>query len=130
LQAPAKHAAFYEAALRARSESVEKKPRVRLDSVSEILRTANKAFPLVTIHREKINPDVCHIGRITRIDESAVLLLEIDPDAVWDTEPTEYRLKEITRVDFGGGYEEALFLVGGAPKIATTKRRSHKATAE
>jgi hypothetical protein len=130
LQAPAEHASFYEAALRARNESIEKKPRVRLDNVSEILRSANKAFPLVTIHREKVNPDVCHIGRITRIDESKILLLEIDPDAVWDTEPTEYRLKEITRVDFGGGYEEALFLVGGAPKITKPKRGSHKATAE
>jgi hypothetical protein len=126
LQIPAKYASFYEAALRARGESVEEKPRVRLDSVSEILRTANKEFPLVAIHREKINPDVCHIGRVIDMDDSKVQLLEIGPDAVWETEPTKYRLKQITRVDFGGSYEEALFLVGGAPKVAKPKRHSLK----
>jgi len=37
---------------------------------------------------------------------------------VWDKEPTKHLLSEITRVDFGGGYEEALHLVGGpAPSL-------------
>jgi hypothetical protein len=45
-----------------------------------------------------------------------VSLLEIGPDAVWDKEPSEIRLGEITRIEFGGGYEEALHLVGGRPK--------------
>ena len=128
LQVPAKYAAFHEAALRVRGEIAEKKPRVRLDKVSEILRTASKAFPLIAIHREKVNPDVCRIGRVTGIDESNVQMLEIGPDAIWETKPTEYRLREITRVDFGGDYEEALFLVGGAPKITKPKRRSSNET--
>ena len=42
-------------------------------------------------------------------------LLEINPDASWDAEPREYRLRDITRVDFGGDYEDALHLVGGWP---------------
>jgi hypothetical protein len=29
----------------------------------------------------------------------------------------EYRLAEITRVVFGGGYEEALSLLGGSPAV-------------
>jgi hypothetical protein len=44
-----------------------------------------------------------------------VSLLKIDPDATWDTTPTEYRLREITRVGFGADYENALHLVGGEP---------------
>lgn len=42
-------------------------------------------------------------------------MLEINPDASWDEAPTQYKLKEITEIEFGGGYEEALFLVGGNP---------------
>jgi hypothetical protein len=42
-------------------------------------------------------------------------LLEINPDATWDDTPSEYRLSEITRVNFGGDYEDALYLVGGSP---------------
>jgi len=42
-------------------------------------------------------------------------LQEIGPDAVWDEASTQYTLKQITRVDFGGDYEDALHLVGGSP---------------
>jgi hypothetical protein len=35
--------------------------------------------------------------------------------------PTVYKLAEITRVDFGGGYEEALALVGGAAKLPSQR---------
>ncbi|HEX7424334.1 MAG TPA: hypothetical protein VF311_10690 [Terriglobales bacterium] len=40
------------------------------------------------------------------------------PDACWDDKPETYRLREITRVDFGGDYEEALRLVGGYAEYA------------
>jgi hypothetical protein len=126
LQVPAKYAAFVEAALRIRGERVEKKPRVRLDNIEELLLTANRIFPVVAIHRERVNPDVCHIGRVVKIEKGSVFLEEIGPDAKWDDQPTDYRLREITRVDFGGGYEEALVLVGGVPAGAKSRRRLPK----
>jgi len=42
----------------------EKKPRVGLANIAELLLSAGKAFPLVTIHREEVDPDVCWIGRV------------------------------------------------------------------
>ena len=80
-------------------------------SVQELLRTASRTFPLVTIHREKVSPDVCHIGRGLAVSDSEVSLLEIGPDACWDDDALSYRTNEITRVDFGGDYEKALLLV-------------------
>jgi len=35
------------------------------------------------------------------------------PGAEWDVELETYRLSEITRIDFGGDYEDALNLYGG-----------------
>jgi hypothetical protein len=116
LQAPAKYAEFAEAALRKRGQYLAEKPNVDLSNVANLLRSANIGFPLITIHRERVDPDVCHIGRVSGIDRGTVSLLEIGPDAVWDRELCSYRLREITRVDFGGGYEEALDLVGGPPE--------------
>jgi hypothetical protein len=55
------------------------------------------------------------VPRVLDISQDAVPLLEIQPGAIWDAEPAGYRLSRITRVDFGGGYEEALYLVGGEP---------------
>jgi hypothetical protein len=49
------------------------------------------------------------------VSESHLLLHEIGPNALWYKKPSKMLLSEITRVDFGGGYEEALHLVGGNP---------------
>jgi hypothetical protein len=112
LRVPDKYARFHEAVLKQRRIRFPKKPRVDVSSLENLLRTANKAFPLVTIHREKIDPDACWIGRVVDLDRGRVTLLEIGPDASWDHELETYRLREITRVDFGGDYEDGLQLIG------------------
>ena len=117
LQVPAKYAAFIEAALKKRGQRKPQKPRVRVSGLPELLLSANAAFPLVTIHRENADPEVCHIGRVVGLRRGRVALLEIGPDATWDAKPEEYSLNQITRIDFGGGYEEALHLVGGSPSL-------------
>ncbi len=109
------YAAFAEAALKKLREPVPKKPRVSVASIEELLLSASRVFPLLTIHREKARPDVSWIGRIEEIRRGQVSLLEIGPDAAWDDKPTSYKLNEITSVEFGGEYERALFLVGGNP---------------
>jgi hypothetical protein len=88
-------------------------------NIESLLLSAGKAFPLVTIHREQVDPDVCCIGQVQGVSRGRVSLLEIGPDAVWEDTPEEYRIKEITRVNFGGDYEDALHLVGGEPSVST-----------
>ena len=113
LQVPDKYARFHEAVLKRRGIRFPKKPPVVVSSLAELLITANRAFPLVTIHREKIASDTCSIGRVVDLGSNRVTLLEIGPDASWDDTLQTYGLSEITRVDFGGDYENALQLIGG-----------------
>jgi hypothetical protein len=54
---------------------------------------------------------------VLAVDKSRVPRLEINPDASWQSKPRQYRIGEITRVDFGGDYEEALHMVGGEPAV-------------
>jgi hypothetical protein len=112
---PDPYASFAEKALRKRGERRPKKPRVSVASIEELLLSANQAFPLLTIHREEVDPDVCSIGHVVSVTRGRVSFLEISPDATWERTPTEYRLSEITRVNFDGDYEKALHLVGGNP---------------
>jgi hypothetical protein len=112
---PDPYTAFEEKALKMRGERRPKRPHVSVANLEELLLTAGRVFPLVTIHREKIDPSACWIGRVLGVDRGCVSLLEINPDARWEGRPTEYRLGEITRVNFGGDYENALHLVGGEP---------------
>jgi len=114
---PDPHAAFSEAALKKFGEPRPRRPKVSVASIEELLLSAGRLFPLLTIHREKSRSDVCWIGRIEEIARGQVSLLEIGPDAKWDCKPTSYKLSEITGVEFGGEYERALLLVGGKPPL-------------
>ncbi len=118
LEVPHKHAKFAEAALKKRGERMPKKPAVRLASTEALLLSSSRAFPLVTIHREQVDPEVCWVGQVVGVAKGSVSFLEISSDATWYRTPTDYKISEITRVDFGGQYEEALHLVGGqAPEL-------------
>jgi hypothetical protein len=111
---PDPYAAFTEAGLRKRGERIPNKPSVSIEGIEELVLSAGRAFPLIAIHREHIIPDVCWIGSVLGVERGRVSLLEINPDATWDQKPRKHLLSEITRVDFGGDYENALHLVGGA----------------
>lgn len=108
-------ATFAEAALKKRGERRPKKLRMSVQSIEELLLSSARLFPLVAIARERIRPNACRIGQVLGVNRSRVSLLEIGPDAEWESSATELRLREITKVSFGGDYEDALHLVGGDP---------------
>ena len=107
------YANFAEAALKRRAQRKPRKSKIDVESVESILLSASKAFPLVAIHMERKDPDICYIGRVRGIAKEKVSFLEINPHAKWETEPNQFPLSKITRVNFGGDYEGALHLVGG-----------------
>lgn len=106
---------FVGRALAARGEWPPVAVDVDLDSVADLVRTGSNVAPLVTLHVEEDDPDVCYVGRPVRFTNRSVRLLEITPQAEWRDRPTKWSLADVTRVDFGGRYEEALALIGGAP---------------
>jgi hypothetical protein len=106
---------FVGRALMARGEWPPVAVEVDLDRVDDLIRTAAELSPLVTLHVEAHNPRVCFIGRPVRFGRKAVRLKEITPEAKWVERPTRWPFADITRVEFGGRYESALIIVGGAP---------------
>lgn len=127
LQVPDPYADFIVTALRKRGQTIRKKPNVDVSDLSALLISANRLFPLVTIHREGVEPGCCWIGRVIEVTDKHLTLHEIGTHATWHKKPCRYRLSEITRVEFGGGYEEALHLVGGDLKRQNKQARSKKA---
>lgn len=113
---PDPHADFLASALKKRGE---KRPRFKaldLSSLASLIRAAAKKFPLLTVHLEVEQADVCYIGRVVEVGDDHVILRDVAPDGKWRTKPDSYALSDITRVDFGGAYEQALYLVAGEPK--------------
>lgn len=116
---PAPHAQFVERALHLRGQARPADPAVDLGDLRTLLTSACQAFPMITLHREVADPDVCHIGVVEGFAREAVTLREVDADAGWVAERGVYALSEVTRVDFGGRYAEALALVAAAGAPAT-----------
>jgi hypothetical protein len=79
-------------------------------TVTRLLRTAGSHYPLVTIHLERMDPDGCYVGEVTKVGRKWLTLRKISAKAVW-LRTGRFRIDDITRVDFGGGYERMLLLV-------------------
>ncbi len=108
---PAPHQDFIENAMELRKLDRPAAPDLDLTNLGMAFATLKRRAPLVTVYLELDEPDGCYIGSIDTVSHDRLTMYYIDPDAYFDEEPTEYRFSEITRIDFGGGYEEALHLV-------------------
>lgn len=87
-----------------------------LDDASGLLSSLT-GEPLVTVHAEHDDATICFIGAPVGLGERSLRLLEITPRAVWHDRPTKHRVEDLTRVDVGGRYEEALLNVAGPPPL-------------
>lgn len=113
VEVPAPYTGFVERALRLRGEARPEDPAIDLTDIATVLTSASGAFPLISIHQEVADPEVCFIGSVEEIARGTLVLKTISPDAAWNDERERFPLRDITRVDFGGLYEEALRLAAG-----------------
>lgn len=115
LEAPHPHAEFVSQVLERRALERPRWPGLDLASTEALLRSALAATTLLSIHVEYEDPDVCFIGQPAAFDAQGVRLVSVTPDGTWAREPMDIPFQQISRVDFGGGYEDALWLVAGPP---------------
>lgn len=99
-----------------------RKPTFDLGDMQDFsfLERIQEGYPLITVFREEIDNSVCSIGRLEALKPKTFLLHTIDIDATWDN-VQRFRYEDVTRVDFGGLYEEALWMY--AEYLSTKKKR-------
>lgn len=83
-------------------------PADSLHDLPALAEAACEGFGLVGLYRERQRPEACWIGEVVGRRPKSLGLLEIDPDACWYPAATKFRLKDVTRVDFGGHYQRTL----------------------
>jgi hypothetical protein len=117
---PVYESSFYVRALRLKGVKPVRKRGLSLAGWSELLKSAGQRFPLITVSRERADNNACQIGRVVSHNRISFELEEVDTDASWCGRH-RYRFSDVTRVDFGGGYEDALARVAaakfGAPQM-------------
>jgi hypothetical protein len=86
---------------------------VSLVSAPLLLGSIDEQYPLFTIHPERTKSDVCYIGHLLSMNAGTFTIDDLNSNAEWSG-PRRLKFKDVTRVDFGGGYENAL--AATAPK--------------
>lgn len=103
---------FIEKALQLRKMFPQRPVLVDLNSMETILASVDEHFSLMVVHREAVDQSECHIGSLESIADKTFVMKEIDRDAQW-CGVKRFRVDEVTRVEFNGGYETALAQVAG-----------------
>src|SRR5262245_23249780 len=80
---------------------------VSLQELPVSLVSIAKRYPLLTIYVEKQNPEVCYVGSLFILMGRTFTIQELDCNAEW-CGLRRFRYADVTRIDFGGGYEAAL----------------------
>jgi len=112
---PAPNADFVTKALKAQGLCRQEAIVPDLSTLTSLLSSASVDFPLSTIHVEDSEPpDICFIGKVESLKDDRLELKLVTPNAKWEEDTKHIALSDITRVDFGGAYEKALFLVAGS----------------
>ncbi|MEV8533825.1 hypothetical protein [Streptomyces sp. NPDC051211] len=83
-------------------------PAVPLDGLPALADAASRGFGLISLHAERQVPDACWIGEVTELRPKSLRIREVDTEAQWRSTPSRFRFKDVTRVDFGGRYEQTL----------------------
>jgi hypothetical protein len=106
---------FVERALALRGETLVVPNDFRLDDWAAIARSAAAAAPLISINMiEDDEGEISYVGQLVDIDAHAIVLRELDPNAVWYPDTGAYEFEAIGSIGFGSGYLDALWQVAGA----------------
>lgn len=98
---------FVDGYLRLRGVHSERLPWIQLDSLSSLLFSVSENYPLFMIETEYKEPEIGFVGRVEKLTKRNLWLKKIESTAEWiGTE--KFKLKDITCIDFGDGYVEAL----------------------
>ncbi len=93
--------------LRLRGIHSEKLPEVNVSDLFSLLQAVSEHFPLFMIERECVEPGIGIVGQVERLTKRSLRMDKFSSKAKWiGTE--KFKLKDITSVNFGDHYHEAL----------------------
>ncbi len=79
-----------------------------LDELPALAEAACERYGLISLHTEFLRTDACWIGAVAELRPRSLRLHQVGTEARWYPAPTKFRHRDITRVEFGGQYEQTL----------------------
>jgi hypothetical protein len=88
-------------------------PDVGLGNARQVLQATRSPAALIYLVTDDMEPGAFWIGQIADLDDAGVLLEKVSPVGTW-AGSEHFRYEAITRIGFGGSYEDALGAAVGA----------------
>ncbi len=111
IERPAPQQNFILKALALRCQTPRHPGIINMKSMRTILKSVSRLSPLITIHQEITDPSICWIGKIFKVNDDLLHLHCITPEAAFESSYDTFDVEGVTRIDFGGAYEDALWQV-------------------
>jgi hypothetical protein len=83
-------------------------------SMRTLMESAQVAFGVLVISREKIHPDEVEVGTVRMTSEDTYVLRWLTPGAEWENDTRPFRYRDITMIEFGAEYEQTLLALASA----------------
>jgi hypothetical protein len=87
---------------------------LNIGSMTTAIETAGAAFPLITLHPERVDKGACYIGRFISANTRSVIMQDVSPQAEWGGQQ-RFPAADVTRLEFGGAYETLLAKMAPKP---------------
>jgi hypothetical protein len=109
---------FVEKALQLNDEKIPELPGFKLDNWQAIAESAAAVTPLISLNMlDEGDGEVSYIGRLTGAEHDALVLQEVDPNAVWYPDTGAYEFAGIGSIGFGTAYMLLLAKIAGVPPV-------------
>jgi hypothetical protein len=106
---------FYIRGLRMRRARIPMLSQLNLRTTRTLLEGVQRWYSLVTLDREAGSSAGCDVGKIIRFATRTCTMRLITPGADWVRAAYRVDYADVTRIGFGGEYEETLAAVAGMP---------------
>lgn len=109
---------FVEKALELNGESLPQLDEFAMNDWGAIAKHVATTQPLISLNMlDEAEGEVSFIGRLTDVSHDALVMQEVDPNAVWYPDTGEYEFAGIGSLSFGTEYMGLLARIAGAPPI-------------
>lgn len=83
--------------------------RIELDSLSALVRSVAQRHPLITLHPERKNPDICYVGHLSSIELKRFSIHDLNSNCLWAGQRS-LKFADISRIDFADRYSQGLWV--------------------
>lgn len=86
-------------------------PGLDTSDMRELMASAQAAFGVLVIEREKVQPDEVEVGTVRMTSGDMYVLRWLTVDAEWENDDRPFRYRDVTKLEFGTEYEQTLLAV-------------------